>query len=638
MGATPPSRASAPTGRPTRDRGRARLRLDRRAWALPALALAGIVAGALVAAAGGRATWRDGAWYIGLAAAGLPVVWRAMERVRAGNLATDLVAVLAIVGASVLQQPLAGLIVVLMLTGGEALEQLAERRASDAVRALEGAAPRIAHRIGADGTIEDVAVDAIRANDVLLLRPGEMVPCDSEVVDGRSHVDTSPITGEPVPVACERGVPLLSGVLNLEGSLSVRATRVANESQYARIVALVREAQASKAPLHRLADRYAIWFTPLVIAICVITWLLTRDATRVLAVLVVATPCPLILATPVAIVGGINAAARRQIIVRHGAALEGLAEVRTAIFDKTGTITIGLPVVDRVRAMPGVSEAELLHLAGSVEQGSGHLLARSVVQAARDGDVRLSAAFHVSESAGRGVAGTVEGRAVVVGSRSFLAGRHPAAAAALDGLTETARGLRAYVSADGRAVGIIEFADQVRPGAGRLVADLARLGIRRVVLLSGDAEAQTRAVAHEVGIAEAWGDLLPEDKVRLVREFAASGEGVVMIGDGTNDAPALSAATVGVAMAAHGGGIAAEAADVILLADDVSRVADALRIARRALRIARQSIWVGLALSGVAIVFATLGFIAPTVGAILQEVIDVAVIVNALRAGASQPA
>ena len=540
---------------------------------------------------------------------------------------------LAIVTALLLREPLAGLIVVLMQTGGEALERYAEGRASNAVRELEAAAPRVAHRIVA-GQVADVDVETVAVGDELLLRPGELLACDSVVIHGRSHVDASRLTGEPVPVSAHPGVHLSSGSLNLESPLTLRATAPASESQYARIVELVRTAQASKAPIQRLADRYAVWFTPATLLVCAATYLLSGDPVRVLAVLVVATPCPLILAAPVAIVGGINRAARQGIIFRHGSALEQLGGVRVAIFDKTGTLTIGRPRVARVLAVPPFSEHDELRLASGVEQGSGHLLARTLVEEAVTRGVVLPVGTDITEAPGQGVSGTVDGRSVTIGGWSYVVSRHPAAESGLRSLLDrtTDTGLRAYVAVDGRAAGLVEYADQLRPGLAAFMAGLKRQGVRRTLLLSGDDQINAAAVARAVGIDEAHGDLLPEQKVAYVQRIMSAGERVVMVGDGTNDAPALSSATVGIALASGGGGISAEAADAVILADDPTRVVQAIEISRRTLHLARQSIWVGLGLSGAAMGVASFGYIPPVAGAILQEIIDVAVILNALRA------
>jgi heavy metal translocating P-type ATPase len=572
-------------------------------------------------------------WAVGLAVTGVPVVWRTLRGLTSGRFAADLVAMLAIVAALLLRQPLAGLIVVLMQTGGEALERFAEGRASRAVRELEAAAPRRAHRVTAAG-LEDVSADAVEVGDELLVRPGELLACDAVVLGGRSHVDAARLTGEPVPITATPGVRLLSGSINLEGPLTIRALAPARDSQYARIVELVRTAQASKSPLQRLADRYAIWFTPLTLAACLVVYLVSRDPIRVLAVLVVATPCPLILATPVAIVGGIDSAARRGIIFRHGSALEQLAHITTAVFDKTGTLTIGQPRVARLLAASPFTPEEVLRLASGVEHGSSHLLARTLIDEAMARGITLPVAHEITEAPGEGVSGEVEGHRVTVGGRAFVVRRHPEAEAGLRSAlgAADAPGLRAYVAVDGRGAGVVEYADRLRPGMPELITALRQLGIRRAILLSGDAQANASAVGRAAGLDEAHGQLLPDEKVAFVHRLVKEGERVVMVGDGTNDAPALSTATVGVALASGGGGIAAEAADAVILADDPTRLTEAVAISRRTLRLARQSIWVGLGLSGLAMVAAGLGHIPPTAGALLQEGIDVLVIVNALRA------
>ena len=610
------------------------MKLSVRMVLLPSAALGGIAVGAVLWFAGAREPAQL-LWMIVLALTGLPVIWKTVHAATQGHFATDLVAALAIGTAVAVGQPVAGLVIVLMQTGGETLERFAEGRASGAIRALVDAAPQLAHRLVGD-RVEDVRADDVRVGERLLLRPGELLACDAVVEEGNSHVDVSRLTGEAAPVAAAPGTHLMRGSANGEGVLTVRAVALAGESQYARIVELVRGAQASKAPLQRIADRYAAWFTPLTLIVCAVAFVATHDWTRVLAVLVVATPCPLILATPIAILGGINRAARRHIIVRNGGALEGMEKVHTAVFDKTGTLTIGRPEVSDVRTANGMAANDVLRFAAAVERGSSHPLAHTVVAAAEARGLVIPPARAINEAPGQGIVGTVEDRLVVVGSRAYLAERHSIPKDALEGLSDGDERLRAYVAIDGKAAGAIEYADRVRPALKELFADLATLGVRRTVLLSGDHTPNVEKVAREVGITEAHGDLLPADKVRLVKALGSAGHPVLMVGDGTNDAPALGTATVGIALAAHGGGITAEAADVVILADDIGRVAEALRIARRAMHIARQSIWVGLGLSTVAMAFAAVGMIPPVVGALLQEAIDVAVIVNALRASTSE--
>jgi heavy metal translocating P-type ATPase len=565
-----------------------------------------------------------------LVVSGAPLIWRTVRGALRGQFASDIVASLAIITAIALRQPIAGLVIVLMQAGGELLERRAAGRASRALQELEDASPRVAHRLE-DGHVHDIDASAVRAGDVLLVRPGELIPADAVVVSGISWVDASRLTGESVPVDVAPDSHVMSASINGDRPLTLRATAPAAESQYARIVQLVRSAQASKAPLQRLADRYAVWFTPITLLVCAIALALTGDWTRVLAVLVVATPCPLILATPVAIVGGISHAARHGIIVRHGGALESLARVTTAVFDKTGTLTVGTPSVSRVVPCPPFDADTVLHLAAAVEQGSGHLLARSIVTAAQASGVRLLPASHVMESPGRGVSGTVQSRQVMVGSRSLVLEQPGIQEDQLACLERDAALLRAFVLVEGVPAGAIEFADALRPTVRDTLDRLQALGISRTLLLSGDNPAYVDRVATQLGLPEAYGDLLPKDKLAFIERLGVAGEKVVMVGDGVNDAPALMRADVGVALASHGRGIASESADVVLLQDDIAGVAEAVSIARKTMRVARQSIVAGLGLSIVAMGFAAVGLISPVVGALIQEGIDVAVIINALR-------
>jgi heavy metal translocating P-type ATPase len=570
-------------------------------------------------------------WAIGLALTGLPVVFRTARGLLHRRFATDVVASLAIITAFLLESPFPGLVVVLMQTGGEALERYAEGRASNAVRELEAMAPTVAHRMAGSPTA-DIPVDQIRAGDALVVRPGELIPCDALVTSGHSSVDASRLTGEAIPVEAGPGTRLLSGGVNGASPLEITALAPARESQYARIVQLVRTAQTSKAPLQRLADRYAVWFTPATLAACAVAYGISADWQRVLAVLVVATPCPLILATPVAIIGGINRAARRMIIFRTGGALETLGRVNAAVFDKTGTLTIGRPDVSAVLPANGREPREILRLAAGVEQHSSHPMGQTLVQAALQGRLVPPPATAVVEVPGQGIGGRTEGKEVVVGGRAWIRGLFPTAALELDRVAGNGAGLRAFVVIDGGAAGVVTYEDRIRPGIAGLVSRLRTLGVSPLILLSGDHESNAERVAQSVGMDRAEGDLLPGDKARRVGDLMRQGYTVVMLGDGTNDAPALSTADVGVALASGGGGISAEAADVVLLADNPSFLVDAVQISRATLRIARQSVGAGLGLSAVAMVFAAGGWITPVAGALLQEAIDVAVILNALRA------
>ncbi|MFN5582324.1 heavy metal translocating P-type ATPase [Gemmatimonas sp.] len=606
---------------------------------LPLITLAFLVVGGVMGIVDRSGVWTDRILLLGLLVTGLPVAGRTFRGILQGKFAADVVAMLAIVGAVLLGQPLAGLVVVLMQTGGEALDAYAVARASNAVAALEADAPRTAHRVR-DERIQDIPAEQIVPGDLLLVRPGELIPADGVVVSGTSHVDTSRLSGEPIPVRAATGTSLLSGSVNQEGALTMRADRRSQDSQYARIVDLVRSAQASKSPLQRTADRWAVWFTPLTLVACLSAWLVSHDWTRVLAVLVVATPCPLILAAPVAIIGGINRAAKRGIIVRSGGALEGLARVNTAVFDKTGTLTVGRPKIAQVVVTDGDDPLTVLARGAAVEQGSGHLLARVIVAEAESRGVALRVATDLHETPGRGVRGVVDGELVAVGSPDFVREQLPRMLPhAADSLTsrlaameEQASGLRAYIATGGGALARIEFADQLRPELAPMFGELRALGIVDAYLFSGDKQANVQVIAAAVGITQFAGDLSAAAKVARVAALEQMGRRVLMVGDGTNDAPSLSTATVGVALAGHGGGVVAEAADVVLLIDDPSRIPEAVRIGRRALSIAKQSIGVGLGLSLVGMAFASAGQLTPVAGALIQEAIDIAVILNALRA------
>jgi heavy metal translocating P-type ATPase len=596
---------------------------------LPAAAIVFLLAGGVVALTIG-AHLATQLLFAGLLLTGAPILWDTIRRAGQGRLAVDLVAAFAIVGAVLLRQPVAGLVIVLMQSGGTALERLAEGRASEAVRALELAAPNTAHRVVGE-EVDDVPVAEVVAGDLLVIRPGDLIPCDGVIVEGYSDLDAATLTGEALPVDGGPGVAVMSGTRNGAGLLRMRATAPARESQYARIVNLVRTAQASKAPVQRMADRYAVWFTPATLAVCGAAFLLSHDWIRVLAVLVVATPCPLILAAPIGIIGGINRAARRGVILRNGGALERLAQVDTAVFDKTGTITLGKPRVQAVRALPPFNRVSLLGYAGAIEQASGHLLARVTVAAAQAERIALLPPVGSHEEPGQGVTGMVNGHAVHVGGRAFVLAKSAPNGGALSQLEQGPASLRAYVAVDGKLAGTIEYADEIRADLSPTLTRLRALGIDQMLLLSGDADSTVQSVARAAGFTEAHGDLLPSSKASTVATLRLAGRVVMMVGDGTNDAPALTEADVGVALSAHGGGVTAESADVIVLLDAFDRVADALAIARRSIRITRQSIVVGLGLSACAMVVAAFGMIPPIIGAVLQEGIDVAVILNALR-------
>ena len=551
-----------------------------------------------------------------------------------GRFAADIVAMLAIATALVTEEAFAGVVIVLMQTGGEALDDYGFNRASSSLEALIARFPRFA-RVRRSGTIDEVRSEDVRVGDALVVRPGDLVPVDGVVESGSAEVDESTITGEPLPRSKRVGEKLLSGSVNVGPAFEMRAERVSGESQYAKIVDLVRRAQAERPPIQRLADRYAIWFTPITLAVAVLALLITGAVSSFLAVLVVATPCPLILATPLAVISGVNRAAKDGIIVKSGAAIEQIGRGKVVIFDKTGTLTYGTPVIDLIVAFDGRVE-ELLRLASSLEQMSSHPVAVSMVKEGRERIGALPVATEVSESSGQGVRGRVEGKEVLVGSQGYVEAslRRPFDIPSVPALRDAQLrgGLVSFIAVDGEPAGAIVFTDKLRPGVPSLVQKLRALGVQHTVMLTGDNGTNASVIGREAGIERVEADLLPEQKAREVRRLTDEYGPSVMVGDGINDAPALATATVGVAMGAHGTGISAEAADVVLLVDDVTKVGDGVAIGQRMLRVAKQSIYFGMGGSFVLMAIASLGYIEPAVGAMLQEGLDVAVILNALRA------
>ena len=606
-----------------------------KAYPIPVFALLGLIAGGGLQWGLGRANLAHWTWLGVLVIGGAPLVWNTLRGMLRGQFASDVVAMLAIVAAVAMDEPFAGVIVVLMQSGGEALEAYGFRRASSSLETLLARAPRTARRKQGNH-LEEIAVAEVAVGDQLVVRPGELIPVDGALLSEEAEVDESALTGEPLPRPKNPGDVLLSGSVNTGGVFEMRADAVSSESQYARIVALVRQAQEDKAPIVRLADRYAVWFTPLTLIMCGVGWAITADPRTILAVLVVATPCPLILAAPIAVISGINRAAHAGIIVKGGAAIEQIGRAQVVVFDKTGTLTYGTPSVEQVVPSNGLHPHELLHKAASVEQLSSHLLGRTMAQEAQARHGPLPLPDHFEEVPGRGVAGRLAGEHILVGSHQFLRerlGEERAGLLDLDGATQpNAAQLAAFVAIDHKPAGVVLFSDQLRPGVPALMDRLRTLGVRRTVMLTGDRLASARPVAEAAGVDEVAADLLPAGKVTALQELKARYDPVVMVGDGINDAPALATATVGVAMGARGTAISAEAADVVLLVDDVTRVGEAVAIGQRTRRIAMESIYIGIGVSFVLMVIASFGVIPAPVGALAQEVLDFVVILNALRA------
>jgi len=602
---------------------------------LAIVALAAIVTGGVLWLVG-EPGWADTAWGLGAAVVLIPLTVDTVRSLLKGDVGVDAIALVAIAGALILGEQLAGAIVALMMSGGAALEAWAAGRARRELRLLVERAPRIAHRHAADG-VEEVPVEQLVPGDLVVVRAGEVVPADATVEGQAAVVDQSALTGESLPVTIPAGDEVLSGTSNAGNVFDARVTRPASESAYAAVVELVRTAESDRAPFTRLADRYAAIFLPFTLAVAGLAWAASGDPVRGLAVMVVATPCPLILAAPIAFVGGLSRAAKAGVIVKGAGVLERLGSVSAVLLDKTGTVTSGEPDVERIVVLGAMDEDEILGHAGSLDQLSAHVLAESLVRAAAARGLTLHVPTDVDESPGRGIAGRVDGRRVAVGSTGWLEERgyhgvRALAEAALDGDGGAGRA-KILVGVDGELRGVIVMADHLRPGADRIAADLHDAGVERVALVSGDRIDVAREVAADLGIDEVYAEQDPADKLRVVDEIRNSTSGaVVMAGDGINDAPALALADVGIAMAGKGATVSSEAADVVVVVDRADRIPFAVRVGRRSLHIARQSVVVGLGLSVGAMGIAALGYLPPVWGALFQEVIDVAVILNALRA------
>jgi heavy metal translocating P-type ATPase len=596
---------------------------------LAGLAALGLLAGIIAKLAG-----RDAAAAVVWAAVTLPVLLALLVEIvtslRRGEVGLDIVAGLSMAAALVFGENLAAAIVALMYAGGQYLETYAERTARREMTALLSRVPRTAIRHH-NGQLEEVAIDVVSPGDRLLIRRGDVVPVDGTVAEGVGVLDQSALTGEPLPVKAQSGEPVLSGSTNAGEAFDMIAARPAAESTYAGIVRLVEDAQRSRAPMARLADRYALVFLVLTITLAGAAWWLSGDPIRAVAVLVAATPCPLILAVPVAIISGLSRAAKFGILIKGGKAIETLARVRTVVIDKTGTLTIGQARLIATHVDGGITANELLRIAASLDQASKHVIAQTIVDEARNRGLQLAVPTDVVETPGEGVVGRVDGRNVAVGGLRFLASkvtRGDAPPLAHDRPPGT---LTVAVGIDGRLCGVLILADELRAGTEAMLSELRAMGIERIVLATGDRHEVAGFVASGLSLDLVRSELTPDQKILVVLAERKYGP-VMMIGDGVNDAPALAAADVGVAMGAKGAAASAQAADVVLLVDQLDRILPAIRIARRSRLIALQSVIAGIGLSALAMVAASFGFLVPAEGAVIQEVIDVAVIFNALRA------
>lgn len=599
--------------------------------ALLAIALIGLVTGLGLMLAG-RHAFAHIAWSAGVVPVLAALIAEIVRGLSRGEVGLDIVAALSMSSALVFGESLAAAVVAVMYSGGTYLESFAAGRARHEMSALLSRVPRTATR-HRDGVLEDVPLDAIAPGDLMLIRQGDVAPVDGTVASDQALLDQSALTGEAMPVRLERGHEVMSGSTNAGEAFDLKAARQAKDSTYAGIVRLVEAAQQSKAPMARLADRYSLVFLAVTVALAFAAWWLSGDPVRAVAVLVVATPCPLILAVPVALVAGLSRAAHFGVLIKGAKHLEAMAQIRTLILDKTGTLTDGRPRIVAIRSRGALSEDDILYFAAALDQASKHSIAQAIVLAARDRGMTLPVPRNIVETPGEGVEGSIDGRKAAVGGIGFVTGRvdrgEPGAVSRDSGQEPGA--VVVALGVDGKMAGELVMADALRSGIAKFLKEVRPEGVDRILLATGDRRAVADAVSEGLGLDGVRADLTPDQKVLLVLSERKNGP-VMMVGDGVNDAPALAAADIGVAMGARGAAASAEAADVVLLVDQLDRLLPGLKVARGSRRIAIQSVIAGIGLSIAGMIAAALGYITPVQGAILQEVIDVAVILNALRA------
>jgi len=568
-------------------------------------------------------------WILGVTAiaSAVPLVYGMYQDIKTGKYGIDILAATAIITSVILKEYWAGIIIVLMLTGGEALEDYAERRARLELDALLTSRPKKAHLVKGRKVV-DVAVNSIAVGDKLIIKSGEVIPVDAVIVEGDTSVDEASLTGESLPLEKTKGDELLSGSVNMEGTITVKALHTAKDSQYEQIIELVKTAASTESPFVRLTDRYAVPFTIVSFAIAITAWVISGDPVRFLEVIVVATPCPLLLAAPIALISGMSRAAKHGIIIKTGSALEKLASVKSIGFDKTGTLTYGVPKVAQVLTYNGFTQNEVLAYASSLERGSSHVLANAIVSAAADKNLKIQKAKQQQELPGHGINGTVGGKKVVLGKLKHLEVSGIELPAKFS--EDTFRFTTTFVAINGKLAGAIGFTDEIRKDAKPMLERLKSLGLKNIIMVTGDNKSVAESIGKKLGISQVVSNALPADKVSAVE--SASPKPIAFVGDGVNDAPVLTASDVGLALGARGSTAASESADVVIMLDDINQVANSVEIAKQTFQIAKQAILVGIGMSIVLQLIFFTGRFEAVVGAALQEVVDVAVIFIALRA------
>lgn len=556
----------------------------------------------------------------------IPLLMGMWDDIKDGSYGIDILAATAIVASVLLGEYWAAIVVVIMLTGGESLENYADHKALKELDGLLEKAPISAHLLK-NKKLVDVKVKELRVGELIVIKPGELVPVDSIITEGISSFDESSLTGESLPITKKVGQKLLSGSVNIEGSITAKVLATSENSQYQQIIQLVKSASASKSPFVRLADRYSIPFTIISYVIAITVWILSGHAIRFLEVIIVATPCPLLLAAPIALISGMGRASRHGIIVKTGGALEKLAEVKTIAFDKTGTLTKGILSVKDIHLVSSKDKNEVLNLAASLEQYSSHIIAESIVKEAKDKDMKLAKIKGLKEIPGKGLKANLKNDQILVGKVELL---QESEINVPEKIINKLNSTNVFVAKNDQILGYITLEDSLREESKKTINQLKHQGVNHLIMVTGDNQRTAERIASKIGIKEIFANALPSEKLNRIE--ALENRPVAFVGDGINDAPVLTASDIGIALGVRGSTAASESADMVIMLDDVSRVAYAHRIAKRTFSVAKQSILAGIALSVVLmIVFAT-GKFPPLYGAILQEVVDVTVIFNALRA------
>lgn len=543
-----------------------------------------------------------------------------IDVLRSGNFGVDILAISAIAATLLVGNYWAALIILVMITGGDALEDYAQKKARKDLKSLLDNTPRIAHKKVNDD-LEDVPVDDIKIGDVIIVKPKEIIPIDGLLISGSALLDESSLTGESKPVNKSAGESLMSGSLNGSEAIMVQVSKIAKDSQYQQLVQLVHNSEKEPAHFVRMADRYALPFTILAFLISGISYAITKDPNRIAEVLVVASPCPLILAAPIALISGMSRSSRNGVVIKSGTVIEKLDRMKTIAFDKTGTLTKGILSVDKILPETAFTEKELITYVASVEEQSSHVLALAVMRSVKSSDIPL--ATNLKEIEGSGVSGTINGKQVKVGKQSFVTTKQDIPATDQTSL---------FVSVDDEYAGEITFTDELRPESKTTVSQLIQMGIRKIMMISGDKKSICERVAKEIGITEVHAGCLPEDKLNILKNIGDGNRPVVMVGDGVNDAPSLTVADVGIAMGARGSSAASDSADVVILRDNLAKVSESIAISKQTMTVARQSVFIGIAVCTVLMLIAAFGVLPALLGAALQEVVDVISITSALRA------